>query len=63
MMWNPGLIAQGTEVIMGAGGKLLDAAGSLENAPEIAGNVIEASGEFAGKIFGAIAQIIGELLD
>jgi len=63
MMWNPGLIAQGTEVIMGAGGKLLDAAGSLDNAPEIAGNVIEASGEFAGKIFGAIAQIIGELLD
>lgn len=63
MMWNPGLIAQGTEVIMGAGGRLLDAAGSLENAPEIAGSVIEASGEFAGKIFGAIAQIIGDLLD
>jgi len=63
MLWNPELVARGTEVIMGAGGRIIDAAGRIENAPEVAGALIEASGELAGKVFSAIAAIIGEVLD
>ena len=63
LFWNPHLLHQGGQAAMEAGGHIIGGLGHLaSNAPEVAGQAIEATGELAGSVFEIIAKIIGEIL-
>ncbi len=70
LWWNPGLISAGGEILSSAGGALANAGGAaveglsnldLGNVADAAGGLVEGTGELAGSVFEAIANIIGEI--
>ena len=63
LSWSPELAVYSADVIVQSGQTLITGSAEiLQQTPEAASSMIEATGELAGSVFEAIAQIIADLL-